>query len=131
MTASKRILIIAGPNGAGKTTFATEFLPHEANCPRFVNADLIAAGVNPFEPSQAALRAGRVMWSMMRTYVQNGDSFAFETTLSGRRYACHIPDWQAQGYKVKLIFLKLPAVEVAICRVAQRVTQADTMCPRT
>jgi len=44
----KRILIIAGPNGAGKTTFATEFLTNEAECPTFVNADLIAAGLNPF-----------------------------------------------------------------------------------
>jgi hypothetical protein len=40
----KKILIIAGPNGAGKTTFAEEFLPNEADCPEFVNADLIAAG---------------------------------------------------------------------------------------
>lgn len=36
--------MIAGPNGAGKTTFTEEFLPHEAGCPEFVNADLIAAG---------------------------------------------------------------------------------------
>lgn len=35
----KKIVIIAGPNGAGKTTFAREFLPNEANCPIFVNAD--------------------------------------------------------------------------------------------
>ena len=43
MTGPKRILIIAGPNGAGKTTFAMEFLPHEADCQIFVNADLLAA----------------------------------------------------------------------------------------
>ena len=46
----KKIIIIAGPNGAGKTTFAEEFLPKEANCPIFVNADLIAAGLAPFDP---------------------------------------------------------------------------------
>ena len=50
MKASKKILIIAGPNGAEKTSFATEFLPNEANCPNFINADLIAAGLNPFRP---------------------------------------------------------------------------------
>ncbi len=44
MTA-RSIVIIAGPNGAGKTTFAREFLPNEAGCPIFVNADLIAAGL--------------------------------------------------------------------------------------
>ncbi len=32
---------MAGPNGAGKTTFAREFLPNEANCPDFINVDLI------------------------------------------------------------------------------------------
>src|SRR5437868_1773840 len=49
-TSMKRIIVIAGPNGAGKTTFATEFLPREAACPRFINADLIAAGLSPFNP---------------------------------------------------------------------------------
>ena len=38
-----RAIIIAGPNGAGKTTFARTFLPAEAQLPRFINADLIAA----------------------------------------------------------------------------------------
>jgi predicted ABC-type ATPase len=50
----KKILIIAGPNGAGKTTFAEEYLPNEAGCPEFVNADLIAAGLSPFQPDQVA-----------------------------------------------------------------------------
>ena len=45
----KKIVIIAGPNGAGKTTFAREFLPNEAECPIFVNADLIAAGRANFD----------------------------------------------------------------------------------
>lgn len=44
--AAPRVLILAGPNGAGKTTFAREFLPHEADCPVFVNADLIATRVD-------------------------------------------------------------------------------------
>jgi predicted ABC-type ATPase len=57
----KKILIIAGPNGAGKTTFAQEFLPNEANCPAFANADLIAAGLSPFAPEVAAVKAGRLM----------------------------------------------------------------------
>lgn len=58
---NKRIIIIAGPNGAGKTTFAGEFLPKEANCPLFINADLIAAGLSPFAPEVAAFKAGRLM----------------------------------------------------------------------
>ena len=58
MKREKKIIIIAGPNGAGKTTFAREFLPNEADCPVFVNADLIADGLSPFAPEVAA-RHGR------------------------------------------------------------------------
>ena len=57
----KRIVIVAGPNGAGKTTFACEYLPREAGCPDFINVDMIAAGLSPFAPERAALRAGRLM----------------------------------------------------------------------
>jgi ATP-dependent protease Clp ATPase subunit len=57
----KKIIIIAGPNGAGKTTFAEDFLPKEANCPIFINADLIAAGLAPFDPERVAFKSGRLM----------------------------------------------------------------------
>ena len=70
--ASKRIVIIAGPNGAGKTTFAREFLPNEANCPIFVNADLIAAGLSPFAPDTAAFKAGRLMLEEIASHVKRG-----------------------------------------------------------
>ena len=124
MTASgKRIIIVAGPNGAGKTTFAREFLPGEAGCPTFVNADLIADGLSPFDPTRAAIRSGRLMIQLMREHVERGDSFAFETTLAGRNYARSIRRWRAMGYGVTLMFLSLPSPETAISRVAQRVRQ--------
>ena len=77
-----RIIIIAGPNGAGKTTFAREFLPNEAACLQFVNADLIAAGLSPFAPEAAALQAGRLMLTQISNHVAHRRSFALETTLS-------------------------------------------------
>lgn len=103
---AKKILIIAGPNGAGKTTFAQEFLLGEAGCPNFVNADLIAAGISPFSPESAAVRAGRIMLEQIHEHVRKEDSFAFETTLSGRAYMQLISQRQAQGYVTKII---LPA----------------------
>ena len=123
MTPSKNILIIAGPNGAGKTTFATEFLPNEGDCPAFINADLIAAGLNPFQPERAAVQAGRLMLRMIADYVERGESFALETTLSGRGYARLIPIWQAQGYSVRLYFLRLPSADMAVERVRNRVIE--------
>src|SRR5712691_7628111 len=102
MVVEKRIFIIAGPNGAGKTTFALEFLPREADCPDFINVDLIAAGLSPFDPDRAAIRAGRLMLAEIRDRVRKGSSFAFETTLSGHGYAQMIPRWRRYGYYLTL-----------------------------
>jgi predicted ABC-type ATPase len=124
-----RVLIIAGPNGAGKTTFAREFLPNEAGCPVFVNADLIAAGLAPFAPEDAAIPAARLMLQELARHFAARNSFAFETTLSGRIYLRLIDQWQAAGYRVKLIFLRLDSPEEAIARVAQRVRQGGHNIP--
>ena len=126
---SKRIIIIAGPNGAGKTTFAREFLPQEAACPTFINADLIAQGLSPFRPEVAAVRAGRIMLEMVADCVRRGESFAIETTLSGRGYARMIPEWKQTGYRVTIFFLELPSVELAKERVAMRVKQGGHDIP--
>ena len=118
-TSEKKIIIIAGPNGAGKTTFAVEFLPQEAHCPTFVNADLIAAGLAPFEPERAAFRAGRLMLEEICNHARKGENFAFETTLSGRGHAGLIPGWRADAYTVKLFFLRLASPELAVARVRE------------
>ncbi|MFO7761569.1 MAG: hypothetical protein R6V20_08160 [Desulfobia sp.] len=54
---TKKCYILAGPNGAGKTTFANEFLPIEAECLNFINADLIAQGLAPYQPGKMAVEA--------------------------------------------------------------------------
>jgi len=124
-----KIVVIAGPNGAGKTTFARAFLPEEARCPRFINADLIAAGLSPFAPETAAIKAGRLMLDEIDACVRRKDSFAFETTLSGIGYLRRIQGWRRSGYHVSLFFLSLPSVELAIARVAERVRQGGHDIP--
>jgi predicted ABC-type ATPase len=116
-----RVLIIAGPNGAGKTTFAREYLPNEAAIQTFINADLIAAGLSPFNPAGEGIRAGRIMLEMIRSYVVARTDFSFETTLSGKNYARMIPQWRREGYLGKLVFVQLPSPEMAISRVTARV----------
>src|SRR5262245_44422179 len=89
--------IIAGPHGSGKTTFVREFLPRYVSVPHFVNADMIAAGLAPFEPEAVALRAGRLMLEEIRRLAGQRASFAFETTLSGRTYEPMLQEFRAQG----------------------------------
>ena len=126
---NKKVIIIAGPNGAGKTTFARSFLPAEAHCPRFINADLIAAGLSPFAPETAAVKAGRLMLREMAECARRGESFAVETTLSGLVYLRHVHHWRRQGYHVSLFFLALPSADMAVARVAERVRQGGHDIP--
>jgi len=129
LMSEKKILITAGPNGAGKSTFAKEFLPNEADCPTFVNADLIAAGLSPFDPEAAAIRAGRLMLLEIKSHVKKGNSFAFETTLAGLTYVKLIRAWRNENYHVKLLFLSLKTPENAIARIAARVRQGGHFIP--
>jgi predicted ABC-type ATPase len=117
------VYIIAGPNGAGKTTFAVEFLPKYAECPNFVNADLIAQGIAPFAPETAAVRAGRLMLQEIERLAQDHASFGFETTLSGRGYLHLIQRLKARGYQVHFFFLWVPSVDLALSRVQRRVLE--------
>ena len=104
-------------------------MPHEAQCPDFINADLIAAGLSPFNPEAAALRAGRLRLEEIAARVALGRGFAFETTLSGRAYARQIPAWRRQGYHVNLVFLSLPSADMAVARVSARVAQGGHSIP--
>ena len=130
MPLSKKCYIIAGPNGAGKTTFANEFLPADAKCLNFVNADLIAYGLSPFKPDDMAIEAGRLMLQNINSYVSRDESFAFETTLSGKGYAKKIMDWKRRHYRIIIYYLKLPSVEFAIERVNLRVAKGGHNVPK-
>lgn len=119
----RTIIIIAGPLGPCKTTFTNQLLSGDRERLPFVNADFIARGLNPDEPEADAFRAGKLMLRRIQELVNSGESFAFETILSGRGFACAIPDWQSQRYRVELYFLIVASPETSIARVARRVRQ--------
>ena len=126
----KDIIILAGPNGAGKTTAAPVLLPQELGIREFVNADEIARGLSPFNAEGAALAAGRFMIERMRYLVRNEQSFAFETTCSGRAHASWLRECRAKNWRVTLLFLWLPSPQAALDRVARRVRQDGHDVPR-
>ena len=121
--------IIAGPNGAGKTTFALEYLPQVAQCSRFVNADLIAAGLSPLAPERELLAASRLFLREIETCIAQHEDFAFETTLAGRGYLKLISRLRADGWRVELIYLALPSMEMSKLRVAERVAHGGHNIP--
>jgi len=123
----KTTVVIAGPNGAGKTTFARAFLADSGI--RFINADLIAAGLSPFAPETMALRAGRLMLEEIAACTARNENFAFETTLAGLGWLRHIRQWRENDWHVELHFLTLQNVNMAIERVKQRVRQGGHSIP--
>ncbi len=124
-----RCLIIAGPNGAGKTTFALSYLPHVAGVLRFINADMIAAGLSPFAPEREAAAAGRLFLAEVEARIGRAEDFAIETTLSGRGYLKLIDRLRTEGWEVELHYLALPGVEVSKRRVAERVAHGGHNIP--
>ena len=83
--AAPTIYAIAGCNGAGKTTFAKEFLP-SIGVIRFLNADEIARALSPLRPELVAFKAGKLLLTEMRELINRGETFALESTLSGKTY---------------------------------------------
>ena len=127
----KDIIILAGPNGAGKTAAAPVLLPQELGIREFVNADEIARGLSPFNAEGAALAAGRFMIERMRYLVRNEQSFAFETTCSGRVHASWLRECRAKNWRVTLLFLWLPSPQARSTGLRGGFAKADTVFPAT
>lgn len=121
--------IIAGPNGAGKTTFATEFLPLYANCRNFINADLIARGLSPFDPDAGMFRAGRTVLERIAEFTEARTEFAFETTLSGRSYVPLLRGVRKSGFRLHMFYLWILGPELALMRIRDRVASGGHSVP--
>ncbi|MEM1221898.1 MAG: zeta toxin family protein [Verrucomicrobiota bacterium] len=120
--------IIAGPNGAGKTTFALDFLPL-AGCQHFINADAIAAGLNPINPEAETFNAARIYLHEIQSAIKAKHDFGFETTLSGRSYLPLVKKLKVSNWRVELIYLALPSVEFSHERVKERVLAGGHSIP--
>ena len=114
------LCILGGCNGAGKTTLARELLPR-LGLMRFLNADEIARGLSPLDPSLSAFRAGRLLLEEARSLIAVRASFAIESTLSGKTYLRLIRDAKACGYRFMLHYVVIGSATQAVARVALRV----------
>ena|SRR5688572_5593278 len=123
------IYIIAGCNGAGKTTAAYNLLPEVLKTVEFVNADEIARGLSPFNPSGVAFQAGRIMLGRLEQLIEGSQNFSFETTLSGMAYINLIKKAKEKGYGVTFFFVYLNSVNLAKERVAIRVSKGGHTIP--
>lgn len=122
------LVLLAGPNGAGKTTFLNGVLRERAQAFRFVNPDEVARHLSGAGPTRD-LAAGRLVLERLEALVAARADFVLETTLATRSHAVRIRDWKAAGYRVELIYVRLPAAEASIARVAHRVAEGGHGIP--
>ena len=123
------IYVIAGPNGVGKTSYANEYLPNEAKQLEFVNADLIARGLSPYDPDAVAMDAGRIALGRIRQLIAGKIGFTWETTMSGRSAAGWLREAKAAGFALKCYFLWVRQPEIVLTRIRQRVAEGGHNIP--
>ena len=123
------LFIIAGCNGAGKTTAAYNLLPEVFKTVEFLNADEIARSINANDVEKAAFAAGKILLTKINEFIEIKKSFALETTLSGNTYLDIIEQAKINGFEITMFFVYLENVELAIERVALRVSKGGHNIP--
>lgn len=126
---AKELYIIAGCNGAGKTSASLTILPEILHCNQFVNADEIAKGLSPFNPASVEIAAGRLMLQRIDQLLADGETFSIETTLATRSHVGLIRRAKQLGYEVTLIYFWIRTPELAVQRVARRVSEGGHNIP--
>jgi predicted ABC-type ATPase len=116
------VIVLGGPNGAGKTTASRTLLAETLKVMTFVNADVIAQGLAGFDPDSAAVEASRIMLERLHTLAEQRADFAFETTLAARSLAGWLDGLRQGGYLVHLVYFWVSSADLAVSRVAHRVS---------
>ena len=116
-----KLLCICGPNGAGKSTFSRAIAMRENVL--VIDPDKLAAeGLSPIAAGKAAAR-------MARLFLQEGVSFARESTLTSQFDFTLMEEAKRRGYEVELVYIRLASVALALERVAARVARGGHNVP--
>ena len=121
------LTVIAGPNGSGKSTVArsVDFEGRD----RLLDPDTIAIGLNPLNPSAAAIAAARDVLSRTAAYLSSGVGFAIETTLSSLGRVDLLRKAKSRGYEIHLVFIGIDSPERCIARISHRAARGGHFVP--
>lgn len=131
MSDPSTVWLIAGPNGVGKTTYAFRHIRSVSGSVRFVNLDEIARGLSPMDTDAGRVDAARVALQRIDTLLRanGGTSFSIETTLAGLTYLPRLRDAVARGWRVHLLYFAVASPEIALARIARRVSEGGHDVP--
>ena len=123
------IIVIAGPNGVGKSTFAKWYLEQHPSCVGIVDPDAIARELHIEDIGARNVAAGRIALATIESYMEQGLSFAIESTLSGKTLAARLYDAHLLGYTIMICLLQISTLDVSSRRVAKRVATGGHNIP--
>ncbi len=115
----KRLYILAGANGSGKSTISKVLLPAEEIV--YINPDDIAKELNPQDPLSVRILAGRETLRRINALLDEGRSFAIESTLSGSGYVGMIEKAKKFGYDVTIAYVYVDTPDLCLERIKARV----------
>ena len=110
--------VIAGPNGSGKTTLTRRWV---AGRMPIVNPDELTKGLPRIQGHLDERGGGEAAIRERRQRLAARDTFAIETTLSGKGLMQFMRKARDADYKVRLVFVCLRDPALSISRVADRV----------
>jgi predicted ABC-type ATPase len=121
------LTVFGGPNGSGKSTLIAKFEFEGRD--NLLDADAIAKRMDPSNPRQAAVAAGRELIRRTREYLENRENFAIETTLASHSGVTTMLEAQARGFIVKLVYICVDNPERSIKRVRERAAKGGHFVP--
>jgi predicted ABC-type ATPase len=116
-----RLLVFAGANGSGKSTLTKVYRRRLELLGPILDPDAEARILNPQDVNKAAIQAARNTLKRQTEYLETGQSFALETTLSSKSNLELMQTAKHLGWVVRLAYVGLGDVQRNIQRVKQRV----------
>ncbi len=114
-----RLTIISGANGCGKSTL-TSRSSFIYKIP-LLDPDALSKALQPSIPGATAVAAARRVLISAGEHIEKGESFAVETTLSGKSYLQMMVDARIRGFEVVLVYIGTENVEINLARIRNRV----------
>lgn len=121
MQKKPEIIVFAGPNGSGKSTItklAKIIKP-------YINADDIKSSLHCSD-----IEAAQKATFMRESYVNNNESFSFETVLSTRRNLDLLIKAKQKGYFIRVIYVLTVNSQINVYRVKQRFANGGHDVPK-
>ena len=125
----KKFYLFAGVNGAGKTTLYNTGRVKKIDIGKRINTDEIVRTFGDWENPKDQMTAGRMAIKMRNEYIQNGETFNQESTLTGKSILKTIDILKEQGYEINLYYVGVESAEIAKERVKNRVSKGGHDIP--